>query len=92
MEAHLNGFGQGGNDLRSIMRGSDKVDIVTAHFLEPQHGLCHFREGDLLTPSEMADVIILAKDASKIAVSEEDGSRTVISYQRRFLAKMGKGT
>jgi len=39
----------------------------------------------------MADVIILTENAPKIAVGEEDRSRTVISDQRGLLPKMGKG-
>jgi hypothetical protein len=40
----------------------------------------------------MADIVILAKNAPKITVGEEDGPRTVISNQGRLFAEMGKGT
>ena len=73
------------------MGGGDEVDVVTPHFLKFEHGLCHFRRGDSLPPPQMADVIILAEDTPKIAVGEEDRSRTVISNQRGLLTKVGKG-
>jgi hypothetical protein len=40
----------------------------------------------------VADVIILTENASKVAMGEEDRTRTVVSHQRRFLAEMGKST
>jgi hypothetical protein len=39
----------------------------------------------------MADVIILTENTPKIAVGEEDRSRTVISNQWGLLTKVGKG-
>jgi hypothetical protein len=40
--------------------------------------------------SKMADVVILAENTPKVAVGEEDRSRTVISDQGGLLAKVGK--
>jgi hypothetical protein len=39
----------------------------------------------------MADVVILAENTPKVAVSKENSSRSVISDQRGLLAEMGKG-
>jgi len=52
----------------------NEIDVVATHLLKSYHGLCHFREGDRLPSSQMADVVILTEDASKIAVGEEDRS------------------
>ena len=73
------------------MGRGDEVDVVAPHFLEFEHGPCHFRGGDPFTPSQMADVVILAENTPKIAVGEKDRSRTVISDQRGLLTKVGKG-
>ena len=74
------------------MSRGDKVDVMATHLLEPHHDVCHVRGGHTFTISQMADVVILAKNAPKITVGEEDGPRTVISNQGRLLAEMGKGT
>jgi hypothetical protein len=66
-------FRKRSDDLRGIVGGSDKVDVVATHFLEPHHGLGHLSGGDPFTISQMADVVILAKNTPKITVGEEDG-------------------
>jgi len=40
----------------------------------------------------MADVIVLAEDASEVTVGQKDGSGTMISDERRFFTKMGEDT
>lgn len=54
--------------------------------------MCHVRGGHAFTISQMTDVVILAKNAPKVTVGEEDGPRTVMSNQGRLLAEMGKST
>jgi hypothetical protein len=44
---------------------------------------------ELVTFSETADAVILAEDASQIAMGHEDSSRPVMSHQRFFLAEVG---
>ncbi len=88
---HFDRLGKGGNDLWNIMSGSDKIDVVTAHLLEPEHNPCHLGDRDGFASSEMGDIVILAEDAPKVAVSEEDGARAMMPYQGRLFPEMGKG-
>ena len=74
------------------MGRSDEVDIVAPDLLKSGHCPCQVGRGDGLSASKMADIIILAEDTTEIAVSEEDRSRTMMSDEGSFFAKMGKGT
>jgi hypothetical protein len=49
-------------------------------------------EGGFLPSTQVADIIILAEEAPKVTMGEEDGSRATISDQRRLLPEMGKNT
>jgi hypothetical protein len=45
--------------------------------------------GCLFTMTQVADIVILAKDTAEIAVGKKDRTGTAASNQRRFLAEMG---
>jgi hypothetical protein len=67
-KALLNRFGKRGYNLRGIVGRGDEVDVVATHPLESHHDLCHVRRGNWLTISKMADVVILAENAPKVAI------------------------
>jgi hypothetical protein len=54
------------------MGGGDKVDIMASHFLKSLHGPGHIRKSDTVTPSFVADVIILAEEAAEATMGEKD--------------------
>jgi hypothetical protein len=90
-ETHLNRIWKRGNDLRGIVGRCDKIDVVAPYFLEFDHSPSHLGRGNTLTPSQVADVVILTEDTPEVAMGEENGPRPVISHQRTLLSKMGKG-
>jgi hypothetical protein len=90
-ETHLNRVWERGNDLRGIVGRRDEVDVVAPYFHEFDHSASHLGRGNTLTPSQVADVVILTEDAAEVAMGEENGSRPVISHQRTLLPEMGKG-
>ena len=67
MEAQVNGFGKGGNDLGRVVSGGDEIDVVATQLLELEHGLRQLGGG--VASSEMTDIVILAEDTPKVAVS-----------------------
>jgi hypothetical protein len=71
-KAHPDRLGQGGQDLGGVVCRCDEIDVMAAHLLEPFHGPGHIRGVDEFPPSFVADVIILAEEASEAAVGEED--------------------
>ena len=71
------------------MARSNNVDVVATLGLQGQHEM---REGiviDLLSPSKMADIVVLAENAKKVAMGYKDGPGTMLSHQWPFLAEMG---
>jgi hypothetical protein len=50
----------------------DKIDVVTADFLEPGHVLDHLIGGDPLSSTQMANLVVLAKKTPEIAVGEKN--------------------
>jgi hypothetical protein len=86
----FNCFGKRGNDLGSIMGGSDKIDIMAAHPLESEHDPCQVTESDRVSLPLVGNVVVLAEDASQITMGEKDRSRAMISDQGRFLSEMGE--
>jgi uncharacterized membrane protein len=66
----------------------DKVDIAAFSFLKLQHEGCKLLNGNCLTLTEMADIVILTENTPKIASRKEDRSRTSCSYQHALFAKM----
>ena len=56
------------------MRGRNKIDVMASAALKKDHVFGKIARGYLLSCSEMADIVVLAEDAEKIAVGEEDGS------------------
>jgi len=91
-EAPLYRLGKRGYYLRDIMGRGDKVDVMATHLLEPHHDPYQVRDGDSFTISKMADIVILAEKTPKVAVCEENGTRTVMSNEGWFLTKMRKST
>ena len=73
VEAHLNRFRKGGDDLRSVVSRRNEVDIMAPHLLEFDHGPCHIERGDLLPPALMADIVVLTEDTTEVTVGQEDG-------------------
>jgi hypothetical protein len=68
----FNRFGERGNNLWDIVGRGDEVDVVATYLLESKHETSHVRGGNAFTLPEMADVIILAENAPKVAVGKED--------------------
>ncbi|MDY6951901.1 MAG: hypothetical protein SWE60_10330, partial [Thermodesulfobacteriota bacterium] len=56
---------------------------------EEKHGLCKVRGRKDNPCPLMADVVILAEEAKKIAMGEEYRPRSVLSYKGAFFSKMG---
>ena len=63
------------------MGRSNKIDIVAADTLEPEHAVCQLLFGDWITFSLMADIIILAVHTAQITICEEHSTRTSNSSQ-----------
>jgi hypothetical protein len=61
---------------------------MAAHFLEAEHNLGQPIESDLSPLAQVADVVILAEKAEKIAVGEENSPRSFGPDQRVFLSEM----
>jgi hypothetical protein len=74
------------------MRRGDKIDVVTAVFLQLQHDACQLIAGQGLSLTLMADIKILTKYTQEVAMGKKDGSRAVAADQRCFFAKVGAVT
>lgn len=73
------------------MRRAYESDIVAAAKFEFEHDFGETLDGDLvlaLSFPSLGDLMILAVNAAKIAVAEEDISGSVCPAQARFFAKM----
>ncbi len=70
------------------MGGRNKVDIVAAPSLKPDHSGCQFLIGVRGTVPLHADLIILTEDTFEIAMGEKNGSGAAAPHERRFLAIM----
>jgi hypothetical protein len=62
------------------MRRRYKIDIMAAQILEAEHNLGQSIESDLSSFSQVADLIILAEKAEKIAVGKKDRPRPSDSH------------
>jgi hypothetical protein len=70
------------------MAGRDKVDIVATLVLQFEHNNRQFFRLDLLTDVCLADIMVLAELAVKVAASEKDGAGPAPASKRIFLAHM----
>lgn len=70
------------------MRRRHKIDIRRALFLqfEKDAGQCGIR--NIIAKTQLADLVVLAKHASQVAVREENRPRSARAHQRRFFTKM----
>ena len=75
--------------MRNKVRWADEIDVVTALALEFDHDAAEVIEGNLIPLSLTADRVILAEDASKIAVGHKNRSRPMAANERSLLPKMG---
>jgi hypothetical protein len=66
----------------------DDVDVVAPHLLEPQHHRRQRLEARDGTRAPLTDLPVTAKDASQVAVAEEDGARASSPDQRPLLAEV----
>ena len=71
------------------MRWADEIDVVTALALEFDHDAAEVIEGNLIPFSQTADRVILAEDASKIAVGHKNRSRPMAANERSLFPQMG---
>jgi hypothetical protein len=65
---------------------------MTPAFLQRKHYSSKLFRRNFITPSEMADIIILAKDTTEVAPAKKYRAGTPSSDQRRFLTEMGTVT
>ena len=70
------------------MGGGNKINVMTPHFLQPDHHRRQLLARHLLPFPEMTDLIVLAENAAEIAVAEEDGPGTGLTDQGGFLTKV----
>jgi hypothetical protein len=56
--------------------------------LQRQHYIRQFFNGDYISIAELADVIVLTKNAPQVATGEKYCSRTRVANQRRLLSEM----
>src|SRR5437764_13842858 len=77
--------------LRREMRGRNEIDVVTAARLQVEHHLSQtlmrYLVFDLFFVG-LRNLIILAIDATQIAVSEKDVARAACAHQRRLFTKV----
>src|SRR4030042_249663 len=71
------------------MGRGDQVDVMTSLPLEGHHHVCQSFTGHFFSASALADIIVLAELAGKVAVGYEDRPGSIASSQRRLFAKMG---
>jgi hypothetical protein len=84
----LSGEQKGFEDLRNDVAWADEVDVVCAGVLQSKHERGELWGGDGVAVTEVTDVVVLAIDARKIAVGEEDGSGAAGSDEGRFFAEV----
>jgi len=66
----------------------NEVDVVTAGSLQIEHDLREPGCGDFRAFAELADLEVLAKDATQVAPTEKDRARPVPAAQTIFFAEM----
>jgi hypothetical protein len=71
------------------MRRRYDIDVMATLPLEADHYARYMLTGDLVAPSALTYVIVLAIFAGKVAVGNKDGTGTVAPDQRRFFTEMG---
>ena len=71
------------------MLGSDQVDVVAPPALQVEHDPRQIFRPDFHAGVGLADVVVLAEDAAKIAAGEKDGAAAVPSAQAVLLAVVG---
>jgi hypothetical protein len=62
---------------------------MAADLLKVNHHVCQFFILNFLASSFMGDGPVLTKDATEVAVGEEDGARPFSTHQRHLFTKMG---
>jgi hypothetical protein len=70
------------------MGRGDQVDIMTSLPLKGHHHVCQSFTRHFFSVCALADIIVLAELAGKIAVGYEDCPGPVTSHQRWLFAKM----
>src|SRR5512135_228422 len=90
-QAARNGRGEGLDDLGRDVLGRDEVDVVAATPLERQHQRSDPLGWALGADGPLADVPVLAEDATQVAEAEEDRPRAVAAPQAILLAEVGAG-
>src|SRR5690606_15433739 len=70
-----------------------KIDVVASvYILDSEHNVRQFFVGNRPAVAVIADLIVLAIDASHIAIAEKDRARTSGPNQHLFFAEMGPVT
>jgi hypothetical protein len=71
------------------MGGRYEVDVMATYLLKMEHHIPQVFILDFLSSTLMGDGPVLAENASKAAVGEEDGARPVLAHYRHLFTKMG---
>ncbi len=72
------------------MRGRDEIDVVATLLLQPQQAFGQLRRAGLGRKILLADVIILAEDATQVALSEEHCPAAIPTPQAIFFSVVRK--
>jgi hypothetical protein len=70
----------------------DKVDIMATLSLKGNHHRGQGFAGDRFSGSALADIMVLAEFAGKIAVSKKNSAGSMTSCKRRLFSEMGSTT
>jgi hypothetical protein len=73
MKALPGGQPDGSQHIGYDMCRRNKIDIVAAHFLQPEHYLSQFPVAHLLALEKVGYVVILAENALQVAACKKDG-------------------
>ena len=77
--------------MRQKVGWGDEAYIVAASFLQQKHLLRKLFNGQRFPEALLADLVILAEAARKMAVAEKNGARAAGAGQNRLFAKVGDG-
>jgi hypothetical protein len=87
-KSHVDGQGQGFEDVGHKVGGADEIDVVTTLLLQHEHDKGQMLEGNPLSLTQSADGVVLAENTAQVAVGHEDGAGAALPHQRLLLPEV----
>lgn len=85
------GFDDGLGNRRGKVRGGNEIDIDATEALEVEHDLDELIDGEVAAATTVADIGVLAEDATEVTSGKEDRARTAGADQDRFFSEVWAG-